>query len=284
MRSFKVRFYAFRSRRILTTYYTSTEPLEMNYIIKTGEKMEKIPMKVYDQAHFDSLVASGSRMQSHDGTGRPIQAVTRWEEATAAVAAGNHLTVTDLTILLEDTTKLKSANANRAAGMETQITHAIARDPKLREQYGELQVVNDGYAVVFRFEGCDVLEVDGLIKSCDTLFLNEAKVSIDKRDVDKMAPADSSSLETSNGSWDEDSVQAMTNRVDALQRILKNPQVFQSDPPGVMSELAPYVDKPIVLIASGFHVPRRARERCREKQILLLSPRAQGGNYEISFP
>lgn len=195
-------------------------------------------------------------MQSNDAAGEPIMAIINWDDTVTATRAGNSLEVTDIIIMQEDVTNPKSAIANRAEGTEYQTAHAIAKDPKLREKYGELHVANGGHGVVFRFGDQDVPQVDGLVKNCNTLFLSKTKLSLDERDVDKLASAGIGADGESGSRSFEESISALTNQVDCLEFILKHPRAFQSVPREVMSEVALFAEKPLVPIASGFHLPR----------------------------
>lgn len=103
----------------------------------------------------------------------------------------------------------------------------------MKERYGSLHVVNGSYGVVFRFGDQDVLQVDGLVKNCNTLFLNETKLSLDERNVDKLAiTGRGADGESGCRSFEEieESITALTNQVNLLEFILKHPRVFQSVP------------------------------------------------------
>lgn len=232
---------------------------------------------------FNQMHSSGSRFSVVNANGGNVS-ITSWNAAINAHHEGMKLMVSDLADLNDDISTLKNANFNRATGTERQTTCAIAQNPTLIEKYGHLQVINNGYGVVFHVSDVDVLEIDGLVKNTNTLFLNETKLSLKESDIDKLSSVNNSTEVGSDDSAIDQPFAGLTSQVGKLQHILNNPSAFRSTPPEVLDELIPFANKPIVPIASGFHVPRQTLEQCRKKGVLLMSPHAQGGTYEIIFP
>ena len=170
------------------------------------------------------------------------------EEAKNAAAS------TDCFLLLEtpnnfasvkDMKELMASINNRARAIEVKTTRSIGSNKSVKDQYGELQLINNGESVKFypKDSSHAYLECDGLIKTADgVLLLNEVKASPKEYDfIDVLA------------------------RVAKMDFILKDIQRFFSVPPLAVVMLGGI--KQVVPFLSGCDFPSELVEKCRTRGI-----------------
>lgn len=235
--------------------------------IKVGKRRLPEVMTVRNAAEFKEQLAAGHLVSLRSANNEPIKSIINWRDAVEASQRkdGSILTLTSAAALYEDVDDLKRAVSNRATGLESQTTHAIAHDPELNDKYAPLNLVNGGRAVKFYHKDPRslLMEVDGLVVNSTVVLANECKSALDPLhvlgDPDSKAP-----------------VKGMLERAAQLERILALPQLYESDPPEAFAQCA---GKRVKAVASAFTVDREAEALCRSNGIELLKPQAQGGTY-----
>ena len=146
---------------------------------------------------------------------------------------------------------------NHASGIEHQTTKAMVRDPDLIEEFGTLELVNDGRAVTFveASTNSKCLEVDGMVINTAVLLVNEAKATPKVGDAANTAA-----------------------RLVTLRDILRRPSHFTSQPPCVL-ETIQGVDR-VVGVLSGFHFAPEVREACTDNGLRALLTNGEGYSVE----
>jgi hypothetical protein len=191
-----------------------------------------------------------------------LQLLLTLEEVKNAAAS------TDCFLLLETPTKFASVQDvkelmasinNRARAIEVKTTRSIGSNKSVKDQYGELQLINNGESVKFypKDSSHAYVECDGLIKTADgVLLLNEVKASPKEYDF----------------------VDVLT-RVEKMDFILKDIQSFISVPPLAVEMLGGI--KQVVPFLSGCDFPSELVEKCRTRGINAVE--TNGIDYSVKL-
>ena len=173
------------------------------------------------------------------------------------LADGDFLAMTTpFEVMDERVSTLEGNVKNTSTGHEHATTQAIARCEKMREQFGELHVVNNGYPVVFYDKNREktVLEADGLVVNSVVLLLIEVKHT----------PT-------------EGVASIQQQRAGILVGILSNPSAFSSDPADCLPELARKGIKHVQPVLSGYNFAPSVEKACVKKSVLVM--KTNGSDY-----
>ena len=143
---------------------------------------------------------------------------------------------------------------NSSGGHEHATTQAIARCAMMREQFGQLRVVNNGFPVTFNGKNGPVLEADGLVINSVVLLLNEVK------HMPSIADA-----------------RLQKGRARILLDILSDPSAYSSEPDHILPELVDTKLKSVQPVLSGYNFAPSVEAACMEEGVLVM--KTNGSDY-----
>ncbi len=232
-----------------------TSLAELTYYLPRSNK----PIKQFfeSEKEFDKFVAGRELYHMNDG-GATLSIITTMKTARAAMAVPKTRLTLDIPYasLPDDVSKLNGYVDNEASSLEVQTTLAIARDDTFANEYGTLELVNEGRGVTF-YRASDtnhanpLFQIDGLVKNSTVLLMNKTKMRLHEADA-----------------------QLIASLAGRLQDALKNPDGYTTQPEDVLSEIAG-LDK-VVPIASTNGCKPGAKDKCAELGIHLVMPDGSG--------
>ena len=208
------------------------------------------------EADFDNFL-KGERvlLYKSEKAGPFIQLSSLDEVIAASKVAGRSFFLEDpFAQMRVDVSNLKSYRENTSNGFGDTANRAIAINPTLLAAYGgKLDALNGGRGVVFYLEAdhAAYVQCDGLVKNSSVVLLNEAKTHFHE--------SDAASLAGRRG--------PIMSSCEKLEHVISTPELFYSEPRGVVEQLAGLA---VVPIASSPSFSAKASQACAARGIHML--------------
>jgi len=225
----------------------------------SGKRSVFVPHNFTSSEHFAQF-ASTNRVYVASNDGRKKAAVLSLSDAQNLADGEFLMLLTPFEVMDERISNLEGNVKNTSTGHEHATTQAIAHCEKMRQQFGELHVVNDGYPVVFydNNSGLAVLEADGLVVNSVVLLLNEVKNTPKVSDV-----------------------LTQQSRARTLEGILAayrvDPSAFSSEPANCLPELAGKGITDVRPVLSGYNFAPSVEAVCVKEEVLVM--KTNGSDY-----